>query len=171
MIRATPSGGKMKRTTVHWLIVLCALTLLSKAAGAVEVPGSAGLDMAWQKAMMASDAAAVAALYAPPALLWLPGAPEAHGDKAILAAYQGFLAQYAVSDITLGGSAYQVSGDLSAGWGHFSMKLTPKKGGDPIVMTGRFISASKKFGTRWLYVADQASADPPPPAAAPAKKP
>lgn len=162
----------MRRNAVLGLILVCALVPMARGADApIDVPGAAGLDNAWSKGMMAGDAAAVAACYAPTALLWLPGAAQAHGDKEILASYQKLLAEYAVSDVKFPGAAYQVSGDLSAGWGHFSMKLTPKKGGDPIVMTGRFTDVAKKFGNKWLYIADQASADPPPPAAEPAKKP
>ena len=35
-------------------------------------------------------------------------------------------------------------------------------------MKGRFTAMAKRIGGKWLYVADHASADPPPPAA-PAK--
>jgi ketosteroid isomerase-like protein len=56
-------------------------------------PSMADLQMATLKAMAASmnDAAKVAALYAPDAVMWLPGFPEAKGREAIQRSLQGWL--------------------------------------------------------------------------------
>ena len=143
-------------------ILACAFGL-ARAAEAQE-QGAKAVDAAWLKAVKANDVEALVACYAPDAVLWLPGAPEARGAKTIRDAYSGLLAANKVTDASIVNAAYQTSGDLSAGWGNFTLSLQPKNGGAPIIMKGRFIDVAKKIGGKWLYVADQASADPPPPA-------
>ncbi len=117
--------------------------------------------------MRATDVEAAAACYAADAVLWFPGAPEARGARAIGDAYAGFLGDMRVQEVEISDAVHQTSGDQSAGWGHFTMKLQPKKGGESVVMKGRFTEVAKKIGGRWLYVADHASADPTPAPARP----
>lgn len=147
---------------------LLSVLVLAASPAAAEEAGSKGVDAAWMKGMKANDVEAVVACYAPDAVMWLPDAAEARGAKAIRDAYTGFLGTYTVTDVALADAAYQTSGDLSAGWGTFTLTLAPKKGGDTVVMKGRFTAVTKRIGGKWLYVADHASPDPPPPAA-PAK--
>jgi uncharacterized protein (TIGR02246 family) len=146
-----------------WTLVLAA------APAAAEDAGSKSVDAAWAKGMKANDVEAVVACYAPDAVMWLPDATEARGTTAIRDSYVRFLGTYTVTDVAFPQAVYQTSGDLSAGWGTFTLTLQPKKDGDPVVMKGRFTEVAKRIGGRWLYVADHASSDPPPPAAAPAK--
>jgi hypothetical protein len=49
------------------------------------------------------------------------------------------------------------------------LALQPRQGGSPVVLKGRFVAVAKKIGGKWLYVADHASNEPPPPAPAPPK--
>ncbi len=129
---------------------------------AVAEDGSKAVDEAWLKGMKTNNLEAIVACYAPDAVLWLPGAPEARGSKAIRDVYAGLLSSFTVADVSLTNAAYQTSGDLSAAWGNFAMTLQPKDGGSPVVSKGRFTSASKKIGGKWVYVADHASDEPPP---------
>ena len=146
--------------------ILLGLALAAAALPAIaQDAGTAAVDARWKKAMLAGDAAAAAACYSSDAVMWFPGAPEARGNAAILKAYQGFFGAYTVADVALTNPAQQTSGDLSAGWGNYMMKLQPKKGGDPVVLKGRYVVAAKKVGGQWVYLADHASNDPPPPAA------
>ena len=119
--------------------------------------GSKSVDAAWMKAMKANDLEAALACYAPDAVAWLPGSPEASG-----AAYQGMLSANTVQDVAITDTHYKTSGSLSVGWGHFTVTLAPKSGGAPIVLKGRFTEVAERRGGRWLYVADHASAEPPP---------
>jgi len=144
--------------------------LLSTAALRAQEGGAKSVDAAWLKAIKANDVGALMACYAPDAVMWLPDAPEARGSKAIRDAYTGLLAANTVVDATIANAIYQTSGDLSAGWGRFTLTLKPKKGGDPVTMKGRFTAVAMKTAGKWGYVADLASADPapaPPPAAKP----
>ena len=146
-------------------ILVSALALAPLAASAQE--GSKAVDAAWEKAIKANDLEAIVACYAPDAVLWLPGAPEARGTKAIRDTYAGLLSSFTVADASLQNATYETSGNLSTAWGNFTMTLQPKAGGSPLMTKGRFTSVSKKIGGKWLYVADQASDEPPPPAPKP----
>ena len=157
----------MKRIPVSLWLLACLLALMPLSALAAD-EGSKAVDAAWMKAMKANDMDAVVACYAPDAVMWFPNAPEARGTKAIRDIYAGYFDAYTVSDVVLPSSAYQTSGELSAGWGNFILTLQPKKGGDPVVMKGRFTDVAMRIGGKWLYVADHASATPAPPPA-PAK--
>jgi uncharacterized protein (TIGR02246 family) len=150
----------MKTSGFRTRILVFAMALAPVAAVAED--GSKAVDEAWLKGMKANDVEAVVACYAPDAVMWLPGAPEARGTKAIRDTYAGLLSSFTVADVTITNAMYQTSGDLSAAWGNFTMTLQPKDGGSPVVQKGRFTSASKKIGGKWVYVADHASDDPPP---------
>ena len=138
------------------------LSALGFASAAQAADGAEALDQAWMKAMKAGDAAAVAACYASDAVLWLPGAPEAKGAKAILDEYTGLLGANTVTEVSLTDGHYETSQNMSYGWGHFTMTLTPKAGGAPTTMAGRYVDVAKKVGGKWKYVADHASTNPPP---------
>ena len=144
-------------------VLVCAMVLGTVAATAQD-EGTKSVDAAWLKAMKANDVNALVACYAPDAVMWLPNAPEARGSKAIREAYDGLLKVYTVKGASFSNTVYRTSGDLSTGWGNFVLDLQPKNGSAPGALKGRFVVVSKRIGGKWLYVADHASADPPPPA-------
>jgi uncharacterized protein (TIGR02246 family) len=153
-------------------VLACALALVAARAAAED--GAKQVDTAWLKAIKANDLDGLVACYAPDAVMWLPGTPEAKGEKAIRAAYAGLLAANTVVDASLSNVVYDVGGrntqaELGTGWGNFTMVLKPKAGGANVVMKGRFLVAAKPVGGRWRYIADHASAEPEPPAAPAAK--
>jgi ketosteroid isomerase-like protein len=148
------------------ILPVLACVLGFAAAAALADDGAKSVDAAWLKAMKANDLNALVACYAHDAVMWFPDAPEARGEQAIRAAYTGFLGANTVVDVALTDAVYNTSGDISTAWGHFTMTLKPKAGGDNVVLKGRFMSVSKKTGGQWRYVADIASNEPAPPAAA-----
>ena len=145
-------------------LLVCVLACVTLTAGAADV-GAKNLDAAWTKAMLAGDAAAVAALYAEDAVLVMPGAPALKGQKAILESLTGFLAANKVSDVKLTDTHYRTSGKLAVGWGHYSMVITPKAGGAPMTDVGTFCEVTSEKDGVWKYIADHAASDPPPPPA------
>ena len=145
-------------------ILACLLGWGAVAAAAVAEEGARSVDAAWLKAIKANDVNALVACYAPDAVLWMPDSPEARGEKAIRATYAGLLGANTVVDASIADAVYHTSGDISTSWGRFTLVLEPKSGGENAVMKGRFMSVSKKSGGRWRYLADIASAEPPPPA-------
>jgi len=141
----------------------CALFFASFAATAADA-GAAAMDAAWVKAAKANDVEGLVACYAPDAVLGLPDMPQARGTEAIRGAYKALLDANTMTDASLTNTSYQTSGDVSAGYGNYVLSLQPKKGGAPVVLKGRFIDVAKKVGGKWVYVADLASNEPPPPA-------
>src|SRR5471030_852551 len=122
----------MKKTGI-WALAVCAGLLAGQASGAGDAKD---LDAAFTKAMLAGDAAAVAACYADDAVLVMPGSPAIQGKKAITDALEGFLKDLKVTDLVLTDAHYRMDGHLSAGWGHFKMTTVPKAGGAATTETG-----------------------------------
>ena len=152
----------LRNTALAFLIVTFSLPCLAAETGAQA------LDSSWVKAMKANDLEAVLKTYAADAVLWLPQMNEARGEKAIRAAFEGFLAANTVKDVLLMQTGYKTVGNNSVGWGRFSLTIAPKSGGNDVVMLGRFTDVAERRGGRWVYIADHASAEPE--AAAAAKK-
>jgi len=96
-------------------------------------------------------------------VMWFPEAPEARGTDAIRKTYAGYFDAFTVADVALTNVTHQTSGDVDGNWGNYMFDLRPKKGGDPVVLKGRFVAVMKKIGGKWLLVADHASATPAPP--------
>jgi uncharacterized protein (TIGR02246 family) len=151
------------RVLAGMLVIAIAIALAPAAFGQ---DGPQGLDASWVKAMKAGDVNAVSACYASNAVLWMPGDREAKGAKAIHDLYAGLLSTYTVTDVSLSDTQYETMANVGIAWGHFIMTLTPKAGGAPTIMGGRFSSVAKKIDGTWRYTVDHASAEPPPPAPA-----
>ena len=131
------------------------------AAGPSAQNGAAEEEAAWIKAMKANDLAAVVACYAPDAVLWAPGEREADGTDAIRSTFDGMLRANTVKDAAVSDAHYRLSGNVAAGWGRFTLTLSPKAGGADVVLHGRFTEVVEKRNGKWLYVVDHASEDPP----------
>lgn len=136
---------------------------MSSAASAAST-GAQAVDEAWRKAIIANDLDAVMANYSKEAVMWLPDAPEAKGWEAIRKSYAGLFAVNTVIGATFANTHYQTSGNLSVGWGDFTLTLSPKAGGKPVSLSGHFSVIAKKEGRKWVYVVDHASAQSAPPA-------
>jgi uncharacterized protein (TIGR02246 family) len=153
------------------ILVACVLSCLALAAGsalAADAPKAHGvksLDEAWTKAVLAGDAAALAALYADDAVIAMPGAPAARGSKAIAESLAAWLKDVKVTEFVLSDSHYRTAGHLSAGWGNWKMTTVPTAGGKPTTATGTYCGVAVEKDGAWKYVSDNAAADP-----APAKK-
>ena len=144
----------LRTTAVALLMLACTLPCHAADRGAQAV------DAAWVKAMKANNLDAVLKCYAPDAVAWLPEMREARGEQAIRAAYQDLLSANTVKDAALLDTKYKTTGIVSVGWGKYSITLVPKAGGDPVVMTGRFIDVAERRGGQWVYIVDHASAEP-----------
>ena len=150
---------RFSRMLILALLFFC----ISFAAATAASDGAQAVDEAWRKAIIANDLNAIIAAYAEDAVMWLPDAPEAKGREDIRKSYAGLLAANTVTGATLSNTHYQTSGNLSVGWGNFSLTLSPKGGGNPVTLSGRFSVIARKAGGTWVYVVDHASAEPPPP--------
>jgi uncharacterized protein (TIGR02246 family) len=145
------------------LILALLFSSVSFATAWAAPAGAEAVDEAWRKAITANDLDGIMAVYAADAVMWLPDAPEAKGREAIGKSYAALLAENTVTGATLANTHYQTSGDLSVGWGDFTLSLSPKAGGNPVTMSGRFSVIARNENSRWVYVVDHASAPPAPP--------
>jgi uncharacterized protein (TIGR02246 family) len=141
-------------------LLSCSIWLFTPTATFADAQA---VDEAWRKAITANDLNAIIALYAEDAVMWLPDAAEAKGREAIRKSYADLLAVNTVTGATLADTHYQTSGELSVGWGNFTLTLSPKAGGNPVTLSGRFSVIARKEGGTWVYVVDHASAHPAPP--------
>lgn len=145
------------------MVVLAGVFLGACAAAfGADEGGAAWVEDSWLKAMKANDVEAVAKLYAPDAQAWFPDFPAASGWDAIHAQYKGMLDANTVKSAEITDRHHKTSGSLSVGWGNFNVVLTPKAGGEPVVLKGRFLDVAEKRGGKWVYIADHASAEPAP---------
>ena len=143
------------------LTLLC--SFMSFVAAAAPPAGARAVDEAWRKAITANDLEGIMAVYSENAVMWLPDAPEAKGREAIRKSYAALLAANTVTMATFANTHYETSGNLSVGWGDFSLTLSPKSGGKPATLSGRFSVIARKHAGTWVYVVDHASANPAPP--------
>jgi len=154
----------MTMTPFSRVLILALLFSSMPLATATAAPdGAQAVDEAWRKAITANDLNAIIAVYAEDAVMWLPDAPEAKGREAIRKSYAGLLDANTVTAASLANTHYQTSGNLSVGWGNFTLTLSPKAGGNPVTLSGRFSVIARKEGGMWVYVVDHASAHPAPP--------
>lgn len=153
----------LNRILVSLALALALFSTAASSAAATKAPsGAQAVDEAWRKAMTANDLKAIMSCYSKDAVMWLPGAPEAKGTTAIREAYAGLLAVNTVTGASFANTHYQTSGNLSIGWGDFTVNLTPKAGGSPVALSGRFSVFARKEGGKWTYIVDHASSPPAP---------
>jgi ketosteroid isomerase-like protein len=151
----------MNRLRVHLRFAAVMLLAVVAPAFASEA-GAPAVESAWVAAMKANDLEAVMRTYADDAVAWLPDEIEARGTVAIRAQYVGLLGTFTVTEVALTDTGHWTAGKTSVGWGKFSLTLTPKAGGEPVVMKGRFTDMAEERDGRWVYTLDHASAEPEP---------
>lgn len=92
----------------------------------------------WRTGWLAGDADALVALYADRPVLMPQGRPPIHGKGAIRALYRDVLAQLRIeSRGTL--RDVEASGDWGYFWSTYSLRATPKSGGEPIRSKGKSV--------------------------------
>jgi len=120
---------------------------------------------AFVKAVNAADVEGIVALYRDDATSYPPDAMMDKGKDAIRKSWTNLFAQY-TAKLELKDGYYEDHGNVSIAWGSFTMTLTPKAGGEPMTIDGRYTDASIKEKGKWLYIVDHASVPMPPPPAA-----
>lgn len=146
---------------LSWMIVL--LFLFTASTFAAQ-SGMNPAGQAFVKAVKAGDIEAIAALYAEDATTFPPDLMVAKGRDAIRKIWADVFAKY-TAKIELTDGFYETHGDISIAWGQFTMTLTPKSGGEPIKMEGRYTDVSKLEKGKWRYIVDHGSLPIPPPPA------
>ncbi len=153
----------MKRLAALSLVLsaaICAAVFPARAAD----EGAKSVDEAFIKAINANDVDAIVALYSVDATIYPPDTLEVSGTVQIRKMFEGMLRGSTISNFNVTATHYRTDGNLSAGRGRFVMTMTPKAGGPPMTVEGRFTDVCEKIGGKWLYVDDHASfpVGPPP---------
>jgi uncharacterized protein (TIGR02246 family) len=153
----------LKKTLVVLAVLSIVLTQpLFAAEPMAKSHGLMTVDKAWTSAMLANDPAACAALYAEDAVLVLPGTGAIKGRKAIADAYAGWMKDMKVVAASVTDAHYASNGDVSGGWGAWSVTTVPRAGGDPTTESGTWSAVAVKKNGVWMYASDHASSDPAP---------
>lgn len=102
-----------------------------------------GISAARAKAFNEGNAAAIAMYFTEDALLMAPGKPASKGKEAVQAYYQSIFDEYTTA-LESHYEEIEVSGNLAYGRGFAKVTLTPKKGGDVLVSTAKYLNILKK---------------------------
>jgi uncharacterized protein (TIGR02246 family) len=116
----------------------------------------------WTKAMNAGDVDAVAACYAPDAVMWFPGGGMVKGREAIRKGYADYFAAYTIKDARLDDMGHVDADAAKTTWGTFKIVMVSKADGKLVTERGRFTDVSRKVHGHWMYAVDHASDDPAP---------
>ena len=128
-----------------------------------DADGPQALQQAFVQAILAGDASAIAAKYAPDAISYPIGGMVAKGGDAVRESWAPFLDANTVQELVISEDHHEVHGNTAVAWGLWRMIFAPKTGGDAITMEGRFMDLSRNIDGKWLYVVDHASVPLPPP--------
>ena len=145
---------------VGLLAVAGVLSLAVQAGGSPMHGMSAG--ECWTRAMNTGDVDAVAACYAPDAVMWIPGGGMLKGREAIRKGYVDYFAAYSIKQARLDVVGHVVAGSAMTTWGTFKIEMVAKADGKPVTERGRFTDVTRKVDGRWMYAVDHASDDPAP---------
>ena len=122
--------------------------------------------MSWATAYNQGDGKGVTAQYAEDALLLPPGAPGVRGRAAILAYFTKDIAEsQAAGVVFVIDPKTEVGVSGSTGWESGTFKVMVK---GAMVLTGKFLSVSRKKGGTWSYIRDTWNTDSAPASAEPA---
>ena len=159
----------MKLAAVVGVIVLAVVGVSAQTKPAADEAAIAKIRAAYQMAVGASDAAAIAKLYAPDAVEMPPNGPAVKGRAAIEAFHKAFGQQFMVHGITITPTETKVIGDYAYEVGTYKQNLMPMKGGGMVNDHGKYVVLLKKDASgNWWITHAMNNTDVPLPA--PAKK-
>lgn len=148
-----------------------AVTAAGIAAQSKDDPGIAKVRSAYQTAVGAQDAVAIAKLYTADGVEMPPNAPAAKGRAAIEAFHKAFAQQWMMHGMTITPTETKVMGDTAYDVGTYKQTLMAQKGGGMVEDKGKYIVLLKKdAGGAWLISHAIYNSDNPPPAAPAVKK-
>lgn len=137
------------------LLTLILLLAISPAADAFDSPQA--LQTGFMAALRANDIEGLVMCYTADATNFAIDSMSGTGPESVRASWGGFFKAFTVTVAELTDEHLEVSGDLAAAWGLFTITAVPAGGGDAVVIKGRYMDVAKNFDGNWLYIADHAS--------------
>ncbi len=137
------------------LLTLILFLAISPAADAFDSPQA--LQAGFMAALRANDIEGLVMCYTADATNFAIDSMSGTGPESVRASWGGFFEAFTVTAAELTDEHLEVSGDLAAAWGLFTITAVPAGGGDAVVIKGRYMDVAKNFDGSWLYIADHAS--------------
>ncbi|MCH8056950.1 MAG: DUF4440 domain-containing protein [Proteobacteria bacterium] len=137
------------------LLTLILFLAISPAADAFDSPQA--LQAGFMAALRANDIEGLVMCYTADATNFAIDSMSGTGPESVRASWGGFFQAFTVTAAELSDEHLEVSGDLAAAWGLFTITAVPAGGGDAVVIKGRYMDVAKNFDGNWLYIADHAS--------------
>jgi len=137
------------------LLTLVLFLAISPAADAFDSPQA--LQAGFMAALRANDIEGLVMCYTADATNFAISSMSGTGPESVRASWGGFFEAFTVTAAELTDEHLEVSGDLAAAWGLFTITAVPAGGGDAVVIKGRYMDVAKNFDGNWLYIADHAS--------------
>lgn len=135
-------------------LLLLSVASINAATAADKVRAAVDqANQAWLAAYAAHDSAKLAALYAPDASAFPPGAERANGRDAVRKVWQGAM-DAGIANVTLRTIDLTVSGNLASETGEVAFDV-PGKDGKPSHLVGKYVVVWKRDkGGHWLLYRD-----------------
>jgi ketosteroid isomerase-like protein len=151
------------------IAALVAIVLAVALGGSVSAPAFAqpsgdgavrdGLSepvKTWIRSVESGDIAAITRMNPETTVTYPPDAMTTRGTRDIVAGYTGMFRDFKVS-VLIEDAHYIQQGDIVSSWGLFTLTLTPKAGGEPTFVKGRFTDIARQANGQWEYIVDHAS--------------
>jgi uncharacterized protein (TIGR02246 family) len=156
------------------IVIVTACTSSAPQSTTTDTAPIADVRNRYVAAYNAGDAAGVAALFAEDAISMPDHQPALNGRAAIENSLKEMFAQNTVN-ITITPGETEIAGDIAHEHGTYSIRVTPKAGGNTMTDSGKYLVILKRGSDgKWLvhHDIDNTNAPPAPPAAsaAPAGK-
>ena len=119
--------------------------------------GISDVSKAWGKALEAGDSKAMARMHGANTVAYGSDEVETRGDKAIMAGYDALFARYTIKT-DVHDASWVRQGPLMTSWGQYTLTLTPRDGGAPTKVEGRFTDTAVWLNDHWQYLVDHTSA-------------
>lgn len=137
------------------LLTIIMFLTISPFATAFDSPQA--LQDGFMAALRANDIEGLVMCYTDDATNFAIDSMSGTGPESVRASWGGFFEEFTVTSAALSDEHSEVSGNLAAAWGLFTITAEPAGGGDAVVIKGRYMDVAKNFDGSWLYVADHAS--------------
>lgn len=119
------------------LLTLILFLAISPAADAFDSPQA--LQAGFMAALRANDIEGLVMCYTADATNFAIDSMSGTGPESVRASWGGFFEAFTVTAAELTDEHLEVSGDLAAAWGLFTITAVPAGGGDAVVIKGRHI--------------------------------
>src|SRR5258708_9560735 len=142
----------MRLAAVLGAIVLAVVGVSGQTKPSADDTAIAKIRPVYQTAVGASDAAAIAKLYAPDGLEMPSNGPAVKGRTAIEAFHKAFGQQFMIHGITITPTETKVIGDYAYEIGTYKQNLMAMKGGGMVDDRGKYVVLLKRdaSGHGWI---------------------